>query len=75
MFLIIWQSVCPVILIRIRLIETINKYFGHLKPNPNLPKLPVTHESPIKAPIVKEVLGVDAENVTIGWRFPGSCFS
>ena len=52
-------------------VEIINKYFGHLKPNPDLPKLPVTHESPIKAPVVKEVLGLDAENVTIGWRFPG----
>ena len=55
-----------------QMIETINKYFGHLKPNPNLPKLPVTHESPIKTPVVKEVLGVDAENVTLGWRFPGA---
>ena len=55
-----------------QMIETINKYFGHLKPNPNLPKLPVTHESPIKAPVIKEVLGVDAENVTLGWRFPGA---
>ncbi len=53
-------------------IEVINKYFGHLQPNPNLPKLPVTHESPVKAPVVKEVLGVDAENVTLGWRFPGA---
>lgn len=53
-------------------IEIINKYFGHLKPNPELPKLPVTHESPIKAPVVKEILGVDAENVTLGWRFPGA---
>lgn len=53
-------------------IEVINKYFGHLKPNPNLPELPVTHESPVKAPVVKEVLGLDAENVTLGWRFPGA---
>lgn len=53
-------------------IEIINKYFGHLKPNPELPKLPVTHESPVKAPVVKEVLGVDAANVTLGWRFPGA---
>lgn len=53
-------------------IEIINKYFGHLKPNPELPKLPVTHESPVKAPVVKEVMGVDAENVTLGWRFPGA---
>ena len=43
-----------------------------MQPNPNLPKLPVTHESPVKAPVVKEVLGVDAENVTLGWRFPGA---
>lgn len=53
-------------------IEVINKYFGHLKPNPNLLELPVTHESPVKAPVVKEVLGLDAENVTLGWRFPGA---
>ncbi len=52
-------------------VEIINKYFGHLKPNPDLPKLPVTHESPVKAPVVKEVMGLDAENVTIGWRLPG----
>lgn len=55
-----------------QMIETINKYFGHLQPNSNLPKLPITHESPVKAPVVKEVLGLDAENVTLGWRFPGA---
>lgn len=55
-----------------QMIETINKYFGGMQPNPNLPKLPVTHESPVKAPVAKEVLGVDAENVTLGWRFPGA---
>ncbi|RHJ90134.1 M16 family metallopeptidase [Parabacteroides bouchesdurhonensis] len=55
-----------------QVIATINTYFGHLKPNPDLPKPPVTRESPIKAPVVKEVLGQDAENVTLGWRFPGA---
>ena len=55
-----------------QMIATIDKYFGHMKPNPNLPKLPVTQESPIKTPVIKEVLGLDAENVTIGWRFPGA---
>ena len=30
------------------------------------------HESPIKAPVVKTVVGVDAENITVGWRFPGA---
>lgn len=55
-----------------QMIATINNYFGQMKPNPELPKVPVTHESPVKAPVVKEVLGVDAENVTLGWRFPGA---
>ncbi len=53
-------------------IEIIKKYFGHLKPNPNLPKLPVAKESPVKGIIKKEVLGLDAENVTLGWRLPGA---
>lgn len=52
------------------MIETIDKYFGNFKPNPNLPKLPATQERPITAPIVKEVLGQDAEVLSIGWRFP-----
>lgn len=55
-----------------QMIETINKYWGHMKPNPNLPKLPVTHEAPFKEPVVREVLGLDAENVTLGWRLPGA---
>lgn len=54
------------------MIKTIDKYFGSLTPNPELPALPVTHESPIKGIIVKDVLGVDAENVSLGWRFPGA---
>lgn len=53
------------------MIKTIDKYFGSMTPNPELPALPVTHESPIKNIITKEVLGVDAENVSLGWRFPG----
>ncbi|MDD4514899.1 M16 family metallopeptidase [Massilibacteroides sp.] len=54
------------------MIKTIDKYFGSMKPNPELPALPVTHESPIKNVVVKDVLGVDAENVSLGWRFPGA---
>lgn len=55
-----------------QMIQTIDKYFGEMKPNQNLPKSPVTHESPIKEPVIKEVLGLDAENVMLGWRFPGA---
>lgn len=53
-------------------IKIIDKYFGMMQPNYDLPKLPVTHENPIKEPVVKEVFGNDAENVALGWRLPGA---
>ena len=52
-------------------IALIDKYFGSLKPNPELPKLNLPKEDPITAPVVKEVLGPDAESVALAWRFPG----
>lgn len=52
-------------------IATIDKYFGGLKPNPELPKLNLPKEDPITTPIVKEVLGPDAESIALAWRFPG----
>lgn len=52
------------------MIATIDKYFGHFTPNPNLPKLNIEKETPITAPIVREVLGQDAEMLSIGWRLP-----
>jgi predicted Zn-dependent peptidase len=55
-----------------RMIATISQYFGDLVPNPDLPKLTITPEQPITQPIVKEVLGLEAENVTLAWRFPGA---
>lgn len=53
-------------------IATIDQYFGQLKPNPDLPKLHLPTETEIAQPIVREVLGQDAEMVTLGWRFPGA---
>lgn len=55
-----------------KMIATIDKYFGHLKPNKNLPKLNLPKETPITTPIVREVLGPDAESLTLAWRFPGA---
>lgn len=55
-----------------RMIATIDKYFGALQPNPNLPKLDLPKEEPIEAPVVREVLGPEAENLTLAWRFPGA---
>ena len=52
------------------MIVTIDKYFGHMKPNMNLPKLNLAKEEALTAPVVKEILGPDAENITLAWRFP-----
>ena len=53
-------------------IEIIDNYFGQMEPNPSLPVLPVVEESPVTEPVVTEVLGLDAANVTLGWRFPAA---
>lgn len=55
-----------------QVIETLNTYFGGMKPNENLPKLNFKPEPPIERPVVKEVLGLEAANVSLAWRFPGA---
>ena len=52
------------------MVATIEKYFGDMQPNPNLPKLHFEPEQPITAPVVKEVYGLEAANVMLGWRLP-----
>ena len=52
------------------MVDIIEKYFGHLKPNPVLPKLNYTAENPITTPIDVEVLGNEAENLYLAWRTP-----
>ena len=54
------------------MIAIIDKYFGDMVPNNNLPKLNPQPEPPITAPIVKEVLGLEAENVMVAWRTGGA---
>ncbi len=53
-----------------QMIATIDKYFGDMQPNPELPKMQFEPEQPITTPIVREVKGLEAENVMIGWRLP-----
>lgn len=55
-----------------QMIATIDKYFGGLKPNTDLPKLDLPKETPITTPVVREVIGPDAESVALAWRFPGA---
>lgn len=52
-------------------IAIIDKYFGEMKPNPELPVLNLPKEEPINEPVVREVMGPDAEMVSLAWRFPG----
>lgn len=53
-------------------IALIDKYFGQQQPNPELPKLNLPKEEPISQPVVKDVLGPDAESIALAWRFPGA---
>ena len=53
-------------------IALIDQYFGQQQPNPELPKLNLPKEEPISQPVVKDVLGPDAESIALAWRFPGA---
>ena len=52
-------------------IKIIDQYFGKMQ-RKEIPQLSTTPEEEINAPIVKEVIGLEAANVTIGFRFPGA---
>ena len=54
------------------MIKIIEANFGDMKPNNDLPPLPSKNETDILEPISAEVLGLEAANVSLGWRFPGS---
>ena len=54
------------------MIGIIKKYFGGLKPNPDLPKWEVAEEEPITTPVEKEVIGLEAANVALAWRLPAA---
>ena len=53
-------------------IRVIEKYFGKMKPNTDLPKLEYEKEKPLSSPVVKEVNGLEAENITLAWRLPAA---
>lgn len=52
-------------------IAKIDKAFSYMKPKA-IPEYKVGQEKPITAPIVKEVVGPNPENVMLGFRFPGA---
>ena len=49
-------------------IALIDKYFGSMKAS-TLPDFTFKPEEPITSPIVKEVVGKEAENIRLAWRF------
>ena len=54
------------------MVKAIEKYFGDWEPNPEIPALQFAPEKPIEQPVVKEVLGIEAENIAMGWRLPAA---
>ena len=52
-------------------IKTIDQYFGSMQKK-ELPELKTKQEQPINEPVVKEVIGLEAENILLGFRFPGA---
>lgn len=52
------------------MVDIIEKYFGHLKPNNNLPKLDFPAEMTITEPVKREVWGNEAERIYLAWRIP-----
>jgi predicted Zn-dependent peptidase len=52
-------------------IRVIDRHFGQLKPSA-LPDKAFGEQPEITAPIEKEVVGLQAENVQLGWRFEGA---
>jgi predicted Zn-dependent peptidase len=53
------------------MIKKIETTFAYMQ-NKSIPKYSFDPEQPITAPILKEITGPDAENVTIGFRLPGN---
>lgn len=47
------------------------KYFGSYQPK-EVPKWTFTPQPEFAKPVVKEVFGLEAENVALGWRVPGA---
>ena len=53
-------------------IKIIDKYFGRLKPNENLPEFTFEPAQPLTAPAVAEVYGTESDFIYMGWRTEGA---
>ena len=55
-----------------QMLSIIEKYFGQMEPNTELPEVDFETKTVIESPVSKEVYGLDAENIMIGWKYPGA---
>ena len=55
-----------------QMVAIIEKYFGGMQPNENLTNLTLHTEYQLDTPQEKEIYGVDAENIMMGWKYPGA---
>lgn len=55
-----------------KMVAIIEKYFGHLKPNNNLPKLEVKEETPFAEAQKVTIVGQEAPFIYLAWRAPGA---
>ena len=54
------------------MVAIIEKYFGGMQPNEDLGELTLKTEFQLDAPVEKEVYGLDAEAIIMGWKYPGA---
>jgi len=57
-----------------QMVQTIEKYFGAWKPNPDVPVRTIQPEDPATQPLSRDVYGFESEFVYMGWRTPGNTF-
>lgn len=54
------------------MVAAVQRHFGDWEPNPDIPVLQFEAEKPIVSPVVKNVYGLEAERLAIGWRLPAA---
>ena len=55
-----------------QMVKILEKHFGSMQPNAELPEVDFETNTVIESPVTKEVYGLDAENIMIGWKYPGA---
>ncbi len=54
------------------MVGILEKYFGQMQPNKNLPEHKFETKSMIDSAVEKDIYGLEAENIMIGWKYPGA---